>query len=85
MSLDTSAAAGPCEEYREMEKLQWRAQCDKARTLGRDARVIHSGLHHEVVTRAGGLSGVGGAGNVGEGRPMGSDNLVGVVYECICY
>ena len=52
--------------------------------LGREARVTHSGLPHEVVTRAGGLGGVGGTGNIGEGRPMGFDNLVSVVFECIC-
>lgn len=84
MSLDTSAVAGPCEELRALDKMQWRAECDRAKALGREARVTYYGLQNEVVTRAGGLGGVGGAGNIGEGRPMGNDDLVSVVYECIC-
>ena len=56
MSLDTSAAAGHCDQLRVLEHQQWRESCDEiqARKQGRAAHF-------------GGSQGQGNGGDVGEG------------------
>ena len=98
MSLDTTAASDHCDQLREMEHQQWRAECN-------EVRVKMQGRAISVTALSGGGrgQGVGGDGGLGgEGweigalvpvpdhsmvpyRDEGLDNLVSVVLKCICY
>ena len=71
MSLDTTSAAGPCEDFKERERAAWRAQCDRVRAeaKGRERAAVStlSSTYNEVVASAGGR-GQGGVGAIGDGR-----------------
>ena len=73
MSLDTTAVAGPCEDFRERERAAWRAQCDRerAKARGREGAAIStfSNTYHKVMATSGG-QGQGGVGAVGDGRQV---------------
>ena len=98
MSLDTTGVADYCDQLREVEHQQWRAQCDEVRAR-KEERVIAVTAHFGGV-RGRGEGGEGSHGGEGRGdsalvpvpdqgmviyRDEGIDDLVSVVLKCICY